>query len=206
MKEWSAPTSGFPYNFNEVCFAFFNRYPNSFAKHIHSEDVLERKITEDKIFTKKLIVKQGSSILKHVPRWLSRMTDIRIVPVIEESIYDKTTRTLTTYTRNVSHMELFHLHEKVHYRDSEHLDGPLTEVNRAVSLAFNSGKMSSLYEKITLLGFKKSINNTMKGFTEVLELYFGSRHPLHENMGSRLKQKLMGGPQVIQKINCEDST
>ncbi|EYB87618.1 hypothetical protein Y032_0259g484 [Ancylostoma ceylanicum] len=116
MRLWSAPTGLFPYSFDEVVSVFWDRYPNSFAKHIVSEDVLERKVTENTIVTKKLIVKHGSSILKRVPRWLSRMTEIRTVPVIEESIYDRRTRTLTTYTRNVSHNELFAMHERCVYR------------------------------------------------------------------------------------------
>ncbi|KHJ80921.1 PRELI-like family protein [Oesophagostomum dentatum] len=116
MRFWSAPTGLFPYSFDEVVSVFWDRYPNSFAKHIVSEDVLERKVTENTIVTKKLIVKQGSSFLKRVPRWLSRMTEIRTVPVIEESIYDRRTRTLTTYTRNVSHNELFAMHERCIYR------------------------------------------------------------------------------------------
>ncbi|KAL6735793.1 hypothetical protein Aduo_006200 [Ancylostoma duodenale] len=118
MRLWSAPTGLFPYSFDEVVSVFWDRYPNSFAKHIVSEDVLERKVTENTIVTKKLIVKHGSSILKRVPRWLSRMTEIRTVPVIEESIYDRRTRTLTTYTRNVSHNELFAMHERCVYRPS----------------------------------------------------------------------------------------
>ncbi|VDL85239.1 unnamed protein product [Nippostrongylus brasiliensis] len=59
MRLWSAPTGLFPYSFDEVASVFWDRYPNSFAKHIVSEDVLERKITENTIVTKKLIVKHG---------------------------------------------------------------------------------------------------------------------------------------------------
>ncbi|CAJ0585854.1 unnamed protein product, partial [Mesorhabditis spiculigera] len=204
MKEWWAPSTYLPYSINEFCAAFWDRYPNSFSKHIVSEDVLERRITDNTIFTKKLIVKQGSSILKRVPKWLSRMTEIRVVPVIEESLYDKRTQTLTTYTRNVAHLELFYLHERVVYKEKDHGDhGNATEIDRAVSLAFNSGKLSSIYEKVTLMGFKKSIANTTKGLTEVLEMRFGAR-PHSDKMSERIKQKILNSP-VIQKINCEKS-
>ncbi|CAI4232987.1 unnamed protein product [Auanema sp. JU1783] len=158
MRLWSSPTGLFPYSFDEVVSVFWDRYPNNFAKHILSEDVLERKITEHTIFTKKLIVKQGSSILKRVPRWLTRMTDIRTVPVIEESIYDRRTKVLTTYTRNVSHNELFSLHEKCSYKPlPDSLQFPVTELLRSVYIQINSGKMSSVYEKLMLMGFKKSV-------------------------------------------------
>ncbi|VDM65774.1 unnamed protein product [Strongylus vulgaris] len=108
MRLWSAPAGLFPYSFDEVVSVFWDRYPNSFAKHIVSEDVLERTVTENTITTKKLIVKQGdiftyfssqfsfffslklslgSSFLKRVPRWLSRMTEIRTVPVSTFAFY-----------------------------------------------------------------------------------------------------------------------
>ena len=52
---------------------------NSFAHHVVSEDVIEREVTPDFIKTKKLIVKEGNSVLRRVPRWMSRMTEIRQV-------------------------------------------------------------------------------------------------------------------------------
>ncbi|KAE9411887.1 hypothetical protein Angca_002948, partial [Angiostrongylus cantonensis] len=59
MRLWSTPAGLFPYSFDEVVSVFWDRYPNSFAKHVVSEDVLERQITENTIVTKKLIVKHG---------------------------------------------------------------------------------------------------------------------------------------------------
>lgn len=61
MKLYEAPSFVFNYAFNSVCAVFYDRYPNSFAKHVISEDVLSREITRDKIYTRKLIVKKGSS-------------------------------------------------------------------------------------------------------------------------------------------------
>lgn len=59
MKDWKAPTFTFNYSFNEVVSVFYNRYPNSFSKHVVSEDVLSREITKYQVITKKLIVKRG---------------------------------------------------------------------------------------------------------------------------------------------------
>lgn len=59
MKFWTSPIHIFDYTFNEVAAVFYDRYPNSFARHVTSEDVLERQITENTIFTKKLVVKKG---------------------------------------------------------------------------------------------------------------------------------------------------
>lgn len=59
MRIYEVPEYIFDYAFHEVAAVFYTRYPNSFAKHIISEDVLSRVVTENQIITKKLIVKRG---------------------------------------------------------------------------------------------------------------------------------------------------
>uniref|UniRef100_A0A8R1DSB9 PRELI/MSF1 domain-containing protein n=1 Tax=Caenorhabditis japonica TaxID=281687 RepID=A0A8R1DSB9_CAEJA len=210
MKLWDAPRSSFPYSFDEVVSAFWDRYPNSHAKHIISEDVLERKVTDNTIVTKKLIVKQGSSILKRVPRWISRMTDIRVVPVIEESVYDRVSKKLVTYTRNVSHLSLFELHERCVYRPSEdpqhHSPAFLTDVLRSVTVSIDCGRMSSVYEKVLMMGFKKSINNTTKGLFEKLEEKFGVRHLANEKMKMIKDKFIKSSSNLVTHVKCEEES
>ncbi|EGT52918.1 hypothetical protein CAEBREN_01644 [Caenorhabditis brenneri] len=212
MKLWDSPRTSFPYSFDEVVSAFWDRYPNSHAKHILSEDVLERQITDNTIVTKKLIIKQGSSILKRVPRWISRMTDIRVVPVIEESVYDRVSKKLVTYTRNVSHLSLFELHERCVYKPSELYDlqdqqthpALLTDVLRSVTVSIDCGRMSSVYEQVLLMGFKKSINNTTKGMFEKLEEKFGVKHLANEKM-KLIKEKLIkSSSNLVTHVKCEE--
>ncbi|CAB3405524.1 unnamed protein product [Caenorhabditis bovis] len=210
MKLWDSPTTSFPYTFDEVVSAFWDRYPNNYAKHIISEDVLERKITEDAIVTKKLIVKQGSSILKRVPRWISRMTDIRVVPVIEESYYDRKSKKLWTYTRNVAHIPLFQLHERCVYKPTENHDAIqtpfLTDVLRSVTVNIDCGRMSSIYENVLLMGFKKSISNTTKGMFEKLEEKFGPRHIANEKM-KVLKEKIIkSSSNLVTHVKCDEDS
>jgi hypothetical protein len=57
----------FDYTFHQVGSVFYNRYPNSYAKHIISEDVISQEVDEDRIYTKKLIVKQGLIFLNNFP-------------------------------------------------------------------------------------------------------------------------------------------
>lgn len=59
MRFWTAPSYFFNHGLNNVVTVFYERYPNSHARHILSEDVLSREIRGDKIITKKLIVKEG---------------------------------------------------------------------------------------------------------------------------------------------------
>lgn len=44
MRFWDSPSQDLPYSFEEVASIFWNRYPNSKAQHVISEDVLERKV------------------------------------------------------------------------------------------------------------------------------------------------------------------
>ncbi len=57
---WEAPLHLFNYTLSEVTSAFYDRYPNSRAGHVVSEDVLSRQVTHDRIVTRKLIVKKGA--------------------------------------------------------------------------------------------------------------------------------------------------
>ena len=49
---------------------------------------------------------------------MARLNTIQTVPTLEESLYDRKTNTLVTYTRNVSFVDLFHMDEKSFYREA----------------------------------------------------------------------------------------
>jgi len=212
MPVWSGYTHILQHSWDEVVSVFWERYPNSHAKHVISEDVLERRITDNTIQTKKLIVKEGSSIMRRVPRWLSRMTDVQTMPVLEESIYDRRTRTLTTYTRNVSHGELLQMHERCIYRPTSSHDSELpswnltaTEILRNVYIQVNCGKLSSIYEKIIGLTFKKSISNTIKGLSEKLEEKYGLVRGQRVAGAQLLKGKILKTTNIVNELKCDAS-
>ncbi|KAE9551074.1 hypothetical protein FO519_005711 [Halicephalobus sp. NKZ332] len=170
MKYWTSPLHHFDYSFNEVASVFYDRYPNSFAKHVISEDVIERKISENIIYTKKLIVKKGASFLKSVPKWMSTMTSIQIVPTVEESIYDRRNNTLVTYTRNVAHTNLFHMDEKNVYTPS---GSSKTALSRNLFVSINYPRFSSLIERVLVISFRNTIKKTLSGIQEKLEERYG---------------------------------
>lgn len=151
------------------------------------------------------------------------MTDIQVVPVIEESVYDKVSKKLVTYTRNVSHISLFQLHERCIYKSSEvyhcyfkslftvifqdnqqHHPALLTDVLRSVTVSIDCGRMSSVYEKVLLMGFKKSINNTTKGLFEKLEERFGVKNVANEKM-KMIKEKIIkSSSNLVTHVQCEE--
>uniref|UniRef100_A0A0M3I0R3 PRELI/MSF1 domain-containing protein n=2 Tax=Ascaris TaxID=6251 RepID=A0A0M3I0R3_ASCLU len=179
MRLWESASHIFPYSLEQVVAVFWDRYPNSKAQHILSEDVIERKIDGNQIRTKKLIVKKGATFLKAAPRWMTRLTSIQVMPTLEESIYDRATRTLTTYTRNISCTSLFNMHERCVYkpaenqRDQQWTIQPRTNLERAVWVDVNYGRIDALIERVLVMSFRKSVKRTVIGLTEKLEERFG---------------------------------
>ncbi|KAH7708535.1 PRELI/MSF1 protein [Aphelenchoides avenae] len=139
MTWFDALTYYFSYAFNEVAAVFYDRYPNSFAKHILSEDVPSREITKDQIITRKFVVKLGAGFLKSVLRWLSCHAAVQTMPTLEESAYDRRTKTMTPYTRNVSWSHLLQMQEKCTYRPTnDHTNR--TELSRRLFVMVNYGQ------------------------------------------------------------------
>lgn len=67
------------------------------SQHVLTEDTLERHIKDGKLYSKRLLSKTN-----HVPKWGERFYNAKSVKIVEESICDPKTKTLTTYTRNVA--------------------------------------------------------------------------------------------------------
>ena len=88
----------FNYNLEQVLQGFWRRYPNPYSLHVLSEDTVEREIRADgKLYSKRLITKTNK-----LPKWAERVfSHVKQVCVIEESVVDMESKTLTTYTRNI---------------------------------------------------------------------------------------------------------
>lgn len=80
----------------------------------------------------------------------------------------------------------------------------LTDVLRSVTVSIDCGRMSSVYEKVLMLGFKKSINNTTKGMFEKLEERYGVKHLANEKM-KMIKEKIMkSSSNLVTHVKCEE--
>lgn len=88
----------FNYNLEQVLQGFWRRYPNPYSLHVLSEDTVEREIRADgKLYSKRLITKTNK-----LPKWAERVfSHVKQVCVVEESVVDMESKTLTTYTRNI---------------------------------------------------------------------------------------------------------
>jgi hypothetical protein len=74
-------------SWNSVTLAVFNKYPNPFAKHVLSADVIDRRVENDILYTTRLITKRGI-----LPDWAKRLWNIKKVYVLEQSVCDPLNR------------------------------------------------------------------------------------------------------------------
>ncbi|KAJ3063817.1 hypothetical protein HDU98_000394 [Podochytrium sp. JEL0797] len=93
---------------NAVTFSIFNKYPNPFASHVLTADVIDRHWDPDTgiLHTTRLFTKEG-----RLPKWSTKMFKIKEAYILEISELNPTTKTLKTVTRNLSHAKLMLVEE-----------------------------------------------------------------------------------------------
>ena len=140
-----------------------------YSKHVLTEDVIHRRVIRDgRLFTKRLLMKTNSA-----PKWTERFLPAKHVFIIEESIIDSKTKTLTTYTRNIGLQHLLTLEEKVVYKtDHEHQQQTICERQAWINSAFYG--LSSAIQRLGLERYKQNIKKAYKGFNLTLESIFDS--------------------------------
>lgn len=163
MKYYSND-SELKFSWDQVVTAFWKRYPNPYSKHVISEDVVERKVVGDKLLTKRLICKTNS-----LPKWGERFVHglNRYVYVVEESILDLETKTLTTYTRNIGMQRIMSIDEKCSY--TKHLE--VQEWSTCQRQAWINSELYGFSRVISSFGlqrFRKNVNKAVAGFNYVL--------------------------------------
>ncbi|THH21003.1 hypothetical protein EW146_g468 [Bondarzewia mesenterica] len=101
-----------------VSLAFFLRYPNPYASHVLSCDVISREFTSNgSLLTTRLILKRGA-----LPRWAPRGIVSRAESwVIEESEVDPEGKVVRCRTRNLDHVKVMQVHETQVFKQT--LDG-----------------------------------------------------------------------------------
>ncbi|KAF7490519.1 PRELI domain-containing protein 1 [Sarcoptes scabiei] len=157
------------YAWDQVVYAFWNRYPNPFSKHVITEDVTHRSVSKDgRLFTKRLLKKTNNA-----PKWTERFLPAKFVFIIEESIIDCKSKTLITYTRNIGLQHLMTLEEKVVYKqDSTDKSSTVCERQAWINSTFYG--LSSAIQRLGLERYKQNIKKAYKGFNYTLEMLYDS--------------------------------
>ncbi|CAG8533365.1 13020_t:CDS:2 [Ambispora leptoticha] len=149
-----------------VTLAFWMRYPNPFASHVLSVDVIDRHVdpTSGMLRTTRLILKKGK-----VPSWGIGLIRTPEAYILEESIVDPHTKTMVTRTKNITHVRKMQVEEWQTFRVDSH-NNECTKVKTEARIISKFGWLS---ERIEGFGLKKFTDNTVKsrmGMAHVLEM------------------------------------
>ncbi|KDQ54857.1 hypothetical protein JAAARDRAFT_37970 [Jaapia argillacea MUCL 33604] len=148
-----------------VSLAYFLRYPNPYASHVLSCDVISRTLTSTgTLLTTRLILKQGA-----LPRWAPQ----GMVPrseswVIEESEVDPYGKVVRCQSRNLDHVKVMSAQESVVLKPTE--DGKtLQRTDVSIVSGFGWG-LTKRIESYGLAKFKSNIQRSREGLKTILEL------------------------------------
>jgi hypothetical protein len=99
-----------------VSLAFFLRYPNPYAAHVVSCDVIDRTaLPSGALRTTRLILKRGA-----LPRWAPKGIMQKAESwILEESEVDAVGRTVSCRTRNLDHVKVMQVREEITLRPTE---------------------------------------------------------------------------------------
>ncbi|CAG8701350.1 21838_t:CDS:2 [Cetraspora pellucida] len=142
-------TFKYEYNWDSVTLAFWLRYPNPFASHVESVDVIDRYVDPNTgvLRTTRLILKRGV-----LPKW------------------GRGTQTMITLTKNITHARLMQVEEWQTFRVDPN-NREFTQVKTEARVISNFGW--GLTDRVEGFGIKKfadSATKSRKGMSHVLEM------------------------------------
>ncbi|KAG9307654.1 hypothetical protein G9A89_023219 [Geosiphon pyriformis] len=168
MVKFYQHTGKFEAPWDIVTLAFWMRYPNPFASHVLSVDVIDRYIDpiSGMLRTTRLILKRGK-----VPSWGRGLIKTPEAYILEESMVNPKTKTMITRTKNITHVRKMQVEEWQTFHVDMH-NSDCTKVKTEAKIISNFG-WGPLTERIEGFGLKKFVDNTAKsrrGMAHVLEI------------------------------------
>lgn len=151
------------HDFATVSFAYLNRYPNPFAKHVLSIDTLDSHVDEDGCLrTTKIIVKTGR-LPQFIKPFLGNQLDSWI---IEKTIINPKTNRMLSYTSNVDHRKFIRVEEYLTYSE----DSPYsTLVESRVKFSSNLFGFKQKIEEWSRKKFSSNMANSREGLKYVMD-------------------------------------
>lgn len=146
-----------------VSLAFFLRYPNPYAAHVLSCDVISRTHTaHGTLLTTRLILKKGS-----LPKWAPKGIISRAESwILEESEVDPLGRVVRCKTRNLDHVKVMRVEEITTLRQAE--DGKTLQTNEARIISRFGWGLAKTIENHGLAKFKANLQRSREGLSHIL--------------------------------------
>ncbi|KAI0343995.1 MSF1-domain-containing protein [Trametopsis cervina] len=148
-----------------VSLAFFLRYPNPYASHVASCDVISRTFTPSgTLVTTRLILKRGS-LPKWAPRGLMSKAESWI---LEESEVDPVNGVVRCTTKNLDHVKVMRVEEHVTFhRTSDNKTLQQTEAKFKSNFGWG---LTKRLESHSLEKFKANVMRSREGVSLILNL------------------------------------
>ncbi|KAF9650718.1 MSF1-domain-containing protein [Thelephora ganbajun] len=146
-----------------VSLAFFLRYPNPYAAHVLSCDVISRTLTpQGTLLTTRLILKKGS-----LPKWAPKGIINRAESwILEESEVDPLGRVVRCKTRNLEHVKVMRVEEITTLRQAE--GGKTLQINEARIVSRFGWGLAKTIENHGLAKFKTNLQRSREGLSHIL--------------------------------------
>jgi len=148
-----------------VSLAFFLRYPNPYASHVLSCDVISRTFTPSgSLLTTRLILKTAT-----LPRWAPRGIVSRSDSwIIEESEVDPHGKVVRCLTRNLEHVKAMQIHETQTFRQLG--EGKTLQTTEARIVSGFGWGLTKQIENYGLARFRKNVQRSREGVTLIVDL------------------------------------
>lgn len=152
-----------------VTLAFFLRYPNPYAAHVISCDVVSRELTPSgTLLTTRLILKKGN-----MPRWFPKGIVSRAESwIVEESEVDPFGKVVKCLTKNLDHVKVMQVEESVQFAQTQ--DGTVQHTEARIFSKFGWG-LTKRIENHGLSRFKANLQRSRDGVSLILSLLRQSR-------------------------------
>jgi len=153
-----------------VSLAFFLRYPNPYAAHVLSCDVISRAQTPSgTLVTTRLILKRGN-----LPRWFPQGMVSRAESwIVEESEVDPFGKVVNCRTRNLDHVKIMRVEEFVQFRQNS--EGKTLQYTEARIFSGFGWGLTKKIENHGLTRFKANLQRSREGVSLILSLIRQSR-------------------------------
>ncbi|KAG6381430.1 RIC1-domain-containing protein [Boletus reticuloceps] len=147
-----------------VSLAFFLRYPNPYASHVVSCDVVDRRQTDSgSLLTTRLILKRGT-----LPRWAPQGIISRTESwIIEESEVDPFGKVVRCRTKNLDHVKVMQIEETQLFQQSQ--DGRTIQTTHAYITSRLGWGLTKSIESHGLARFKAHVQRSRQGVSLMMD-------------------------------------
>lgn len=153
-----------------VTLAFFLRYPNPYATHVLSADVISRSFTpQGTLLTTRLILKRGA-----IPKWVPQGIVSRAESwIVEQSEVDPLGKVVRCETRNLDHVKIMSVRELVELREGA--NGSTRQKTQAEVVSKFGWGLAKRIERYGHEKFQRNIERSRAGISLIVDLLHQSR-------------------------------